>query len=67
MNTLFKYILKRLTEASSWVGIILMIAGAAGWELSGDQAAVIGGWIAQGVGILLAILPNSILSKLLGK
>lgn len=60
MDWLMKFVLTRLTEASTWRGLVLAVAGAVGYNLSDAKATAI---IALGVavaGAIGAFLPDKL-------
>lgn len=53
------YVLRRLGEASTWRGLIALVAGAIGWQLSEDQATALVSAGLTLVGLVGAFFPDN--------
>lgn len=55
-----EYVLSRLAESSTWRGIVLSLAGAAGWNLSDTKVTAIVSFGVALAGLLGAVLPDKL-------
>ncbi len=55
-----KFLLSRLKEASTWRGIILLVAGCVGYQLNTEQQAVLVTLALAAVGAIGSFVPDKI-------